>query len=55
MKILRYIVLLIHIIIATNVSAQNEVLCDSLLQEGIKASENKNYIQALELLNKHKR
>ena len=51
MKILRYIVLFIHIIIATNVSAQNEVLCDSLLQEGIKASENKNYIQALELLN----
>ncbi len=51
MKKLRYIVLFIHIIIATNLSAQNEALCDSLLVQGIKESENKNYIQALELLN----
>ena len=51
MKKLRYVALLIHIIIATNLSAQNEVLCDSLLQQGIKESENKNYVQALELLN----
>ena len=46
----RHILLYIHLLLATTLSAQSIELCDSLLQQAIKASDEKDYFHSLELL-----